>query len=182
MGIFVYASVDKQVRMEQFHYLVQQHHNWGDKWFLGGNLNEIKGVREKKGGRMLIEGSFRMFRQFIRAMHLREINFVGREWTWANNKVGKSFVEERLDRILASTEWLSLFPTAVVHHVQKQTFDHCLLLWENKPQRQQLPKHFYFDKRWLGTSEFENEVEMAGHAPQQGSQCIKCVVESEAVG
>lgn len=84
---------------------------------------------------MRTEGSFRMFRRFIREMHLREINFVIREWTWANNRVGEGFVDERLDQILASSEWLSLFSTAVVHHVQKQTFDHCLLLLENKPQR-----------------------------------------------
>lgn len=118
---------------------------------------------------MRTEGSFMMFRQFIRDMHLREINFVGREWAWANNRVGEDFVDERLDRILASPKWLSLFPTAMVHRVQKQTSDHCLLLLENKPQRQQPPKCLYFDKRWLGIPDFEKEVEMARHAPQQGS-------------
>lgn len=50
-GIFDYASADKHIRREQFRYLAQQQDKWGDRWFLGGDLNDIRKTAEKKGGR-----------------------------------------------------------------------------------------------------------------------------------
>lgn len=35
-GIFVYASPDKQLRQDQWQYLIQQKQCWGQKLFLGG--------------------------------------------------------------------------------------------------------------------------------------------------
>lgn len=46
-----------------------------------------------------------------------EIRFRGTEWTWANNRVGEAFVEEKLDRLFTSPEWNLQFPKAVVHHM-----------------------------------------------------------------
>lgn len=65
-------------------------------------------------------------------MNMVEVRFRGKEWTWANNRAGEDFVEERLDRFFASPDWNLQFPKAVVHFIQKQASDHCLLILETK--------------------------------------------------
>lgn len=63
--IFVYTNVDRQIKRDQWGYLMQQRQKWGDIWFLGGNLNEIKEDAEKREGRLRSKDSFRMFRDFF---------------------------------------------------------------------------------------------------------------------
>lgn len=85
----------------------------------GGDLNDNKASTEKKGGKLRSEKSFKQFREFIQGMNMVEIIFLGREWTWANNRTGEGYVEEKLDRFFASPEWMYHNPNAVVTHVQK---------------------------------------------------------------
>lgn len=76
-----------------------------------------------------------------------EIRYSGREWTWANNRIGEGFVEERFDRFFASPDWIYNYSNAVGQHVQKQASDHCLLRLEMQPSSQMIKKRFYFDQR-----------------------------------
>lgn len=46
-GIFVYIRPIFQVRQDQWSYLQDNKANWGDKWFLGGDLSDIKKPNEK---------------------------------------------------------------------------------------------------------------------------------------
>lgn len=104
------------------------------------------------------EGSIKMFRVFIREISMMEVGHKGRDWTWANNREGESFVKERLYRLFASLEWIYQFPKAIVQHVQKQASDNCLLILEDKPLSQHISKRFYFDKRILEVPAFKEEV------------------------
>lgn len=105
-----------------------------------------------------------MFKDFISDMNLVEVKYVRKHWTWANYREGEGFVEERLDKFLASPEWTYQNPNFVVHHAQKQTSDHCLLMLENKPSRLHIAKRFYFDRRFLKVSDFEQVVNGAWNA------------------
>lgn len=152
----------------------------GKKWFLGGDLNKIKDHWEKKGGRPRSPNSFIHFQEFVRDMSMGEIKYLGREWTQANNREGEGFVEERLDRFFASPEGVSQYPQAVVYHVQKQAFDHCLLILEAKSKGPQIAKRFQFDKRLLDLRNFEDVVETTKNSYQAGNlmfqvyEKIKC--------
>lgn len=61
---------------------------------MGGDLNEIKDPCEKRGGQPRSDNSFRHFREFIRDMSMGEIKFSGRNWTWANNRVGEGLLRK----------------------------------------------------------------------------------------
>lgn len=65
--------------------------NWGNFWFLGGDLNDIRDGAEKKGGRPRTAGSFRHFSDFIQDLGMVEIKFSGHAWTWANNRLGEGY-------------------------------------------------------------------------------------------
>lgn len=50
-AVFVYASVKEKVRQEQWRDLLMRSRNWGDRWVLGGDFNDIKSPVEKKRGK-----------------------------------------------------------------------------------------------------------------------------------
>lgn len=43
-----------------------------------------------------------------------EVKFQEPEWTWANNRIGEGYIEERLDRFFTSPDWHIRFPKALV--------------------------------------------------------------------
>ena len=48
---------------------------------------------------------------------LADLGFRGYRFTWRNGRYGVAFVEERLDRFVATLEWRELFPKATVHQL-----------------------------------------------------------------
>lgn len=136
------------------------------KWFLGGDLNDIRRTEEKQGGRVRSEDSFRQFRDFIATMDMGEIPSKGRLWTWANNREEEGFVEEKLDRFFASPDWLLEFPTAQVLNVEKQSSDHSLLILDFKPTVVKPKKRFYFDNRNLDKVEVLDTIRQAWNQVQ----------------
>lgn len=132
-------------------------------------MNEMRENWEKKRGIGRSVGSFRRFNDFIHTMNMEEVRFVGREWTWANNRVGEGFVEKHLDRFFAYPSWHYQFPNAIVNHIQKQVSDNSLLILETKPNCQSNSKWFYFDKRFIELSGFDQTVLDAWNQPQFGN-------------
>lgn len=63
-------------------------------------------------------------------------------FTWANNREGKDFVKEKLDRFFGAASWLVKYPKAKVLHVERQTSDHCLLMLETNPEVRKFKKRF----------------------------------------
>lgn len=59
-----------------------------------------------------------------------DLGYVGDIFAWCNNKLGNATIWECLDRGLATSEWLSMFPQACIHHIDNGTFDHCPI-WLN---------------------------------------------------
>lgn len=66
----------------------------------GGDFNDILAHEDKQVGIRRAEHSFFPFRNFIYEMGMGEIAFRARRWTWANNRQGEGFIEERLDWFL----------------------------------------------------------------------------------
>lgn len=142
----------------------------GTEVVLRGDLNDIKEPGEKRGGLPRSDTGYRHFREFIKDMiNMGEIKFLGRLWTWANNREGEGFVEERLDRFFASPEWHYNHPQAVVHHVPKQASDHCLLVLEDKLSGLKVGRRFQFDMRLLDLPDFEYVVSNAWNRHQEGT-------------
>lgn len=54
---------------------------------------------------MRLDSSFSTFNKFIDDMGMEEVNSNGSIFTWANNRGGEGFVEERLDRFFEAANW-----------------------------------------------------------------------------
>ena len=65
---------------------------------------------------------------------------------------------ERLDRALAMTEWLSLFPEVKLHHLTSLASDHSPLLLMLVHKRRRPKKLFRFESMWLKDPRCEEVV------------------------
>lgn len=71
------------------------------------DFNDIKNKDEKKGVEWgKTKASFQDFRGFISNVGMGDIKFRGEAYTWANNREGEGFIQERLDRFCGSTKWM----------------------------------------------------------------------------
>ncbi|KAL0011221.1 hypothetical protein SO802_006329 [Lithocarpus litseifolius] len=75
---------------------------------------------------------------------LRDLGFIGPKFTWLYNMFDGTQIQERLDRALATVDWLIKFPSAKLFHKSSSVSDHCphvlqLIIW-------------IWDDKWLPNS------------------------------
>ena len=91
-----------------------------------------------------------IFRDAIDECGFLDLGFLGSQYTWQKNFTNGHLVWERLDRGLATNDWLIKFADSWVHHLSLDTFDH-YPLWII-PESLELPcisKPFRFEEMWL---------------------------------
>ncbi|XP_023886945.1 uncharacterized protein LOC111999058 [Quercus suber] len=132
-------------------------------WVVFGDFNEISQPDEKLGGPERDARQMEEFRECLSRCGLVDLGFVGQRYTWCNGRAGEQRTKLRLDRMVASENWLKSFPNASVHHVSMSISDHCLLslyLHRRKP-RKPARKRFFFEAMWTreaGCRELIEEV------------------------
>lgn len=98
-------------------------------WLCFADFNEIIANSEKRGGRVHMGSQMRGFRDAIDFCRLKGIDSEGPLFTWSNFQEGDALIEERLDRFLATPDWLSMFPHATVDNfITSHSDHHCLIL------------------------------------------------------
>ncbi|GER45713.1 non-ltr retroelement reverse transcriptase [Striga asiatica] len=115
-----------------------------------GDWNEICDHSEKSGGRRKAEREFIDFNAFISRMGMQELHQIGHRFTWGNDGEAEGFIEEKIDKIFASFDWLEDNQHTMVENFFKSASDHRLLLLSDNPQNSRVKgRRFYFDKSWL---------------------------------
>lgn len=112
-------------------------------WCIIGDFNDMMFAHEKVGRRrhprFLLEG----FSETVNECGLRDLGFVGNQFTWERSRGSAAWVQERLDRGLSNQGWMDLFPSAEVKVLDISTSNHfSLFLQLNKlvysPNRRRL--------------------------------------------
>lgn len=131
-------------------------------WICGGDFNLMMVSGEKKGGNSFNMSDAQMFRDVVEKCELRDMGFVGHEYTWSNNQPCENNIQERLDRFLGCDNWKNLFPGSFVSYLSKRKSDHLPILlhvvsegWAGRERR--FKKLFRFEEMWL-REESCNEV------------------------
>lgn len=104
---------------------------------------------EKLGGRPYASSSNDAFRQFLNTFGLVDLGFYGNPYTWSNNREGRHLIKEILDRALATTQLIHLFPTCTVRHLPAHNSDHNPILLDTIFTNVYLPCPFRFEEFWL---------------------------------
>lgn len=104
---------------------------------------------EKKGGRARPVSQMKDFREALDECGFADLGFVGQKLTWCKRLTGGVTVWERLDRVVANTEWISLFPGYSITHLNTVFSDHkpLSIQIEGLPIRNQRP--WRLEKVWL---------------------------------
>ena len=82
-----------------------------------GDFNEILPAEEKQGGLDRPEQQMQNFRDVLDLCRLKDLGFHGFPFTWCNRRLGNQNVWIRLDRGVATVDWIFRFPTIRVHHL-----------------------------------------------------------------
>uniref|UniRef100_A0A2N9GCE4 RNase H type-1 domain-containing protein n=1 Tax=Fagus sylvatica TaxID=28930 RepID=A0A2N9GCE4_FAGSY len=88
-------------------------------------------VEEKQGRLSQLENQMQRFRDVLDDCGFIDLGYSGPSYTWTNNRVG-DMTWERLDKAVATSNWLMLFPTAKVHHLEGCWSDHKQILVARK--------------------------------------------------
>ena len=126
------------------------------------------------------------FRVALLHCGLVDLGFQVNIFTWNNGRPGDAFVQERLDRACANSEWRSLFPSAKVIHIQSFYFDHNpIIINISMPnqtcKKEKIPRRF--EEKWAYHEGCETVVRAAWEAERGiGSLCLGCLRRLEDVG
>lgn len=145
-----------------------RHHTWeklmrlsigrrNQPWVILGDFNEILGNHEKRGGRIRHEASFHEFRQMTRICDFTDIKTIGNRFSWAGKR-GHHLVECCLDRVMANTQWLDLYPASVTEFLEIGESDHRPLVTFISAE-EEIPRRFFkFDSRMINKDGFPESV------------------------
>lgn len=99
------------------------------------------------------------FREALQDSNLYDIGFRGNPFTFSNRRMGINETKARLDRALACTEWMKLFPHAKLDHIVTSNSDHLLLLLDfTQHPFQYQNKKFRFEPLWFRCNDFQGKV------------------------
>jgi exonuclease III len=135
-------------------------------WVMLEDFNDILLREEKWGGNRPSNSRIREFRNCLNVCNMIDLGFSGPKYTWSNCHDMNSLIMERLDRVLANSDWRLLFPEASVTHLTRIHSDHCpvlLTLCPNIPCI--LPRPFRFESIWFSHVDFMSVVEKAWDTP-----------------
>ena len=94
----------------------------------------------------------RIFYEAINRCRLRDMGYVGSDYTWSKRLGRRGWVQERLDRAFVSTDWTAMFSSVKLFHVSNSISDHSILVLKEArfPRwRWQRSKLFRFESMWL---------------------------------
>jgi len=125
---------------------------------IGGDFNIIRHPDEKNNVNYNDRWPF-VFNAVIDSLNLREIKLSGRKFTWANNLPVQT--SEKLDRVLACTDFESKYTHTTVQALSREILDHTPLLFNTNDLSTTYQPQFKFELGWLlrdGFCEMVSEV------------------------
>ena len=141
-------------------------------WVCAGDFNEIAKAHEKLGGRLRPVRQMEAFREVLDECGFKDLGFVGSKYTWCRGHGDNNIIWERLDRAVATVEWIEMFPTTKVQHLECGSLDHkpILILPKGIPKRRREP--WRFEQMWLEDPRCKEVVVSAWERSVGGSPIV----------
>ncbi|XP_026398856.1 uncharacterized protein LOC113294671 [Papaver somniferum] len=95
----------------------------------------------------------------ISTFGVQEIPFTGNPFTWSNHRKQSQYVTTRLDRALSTTEWLSIFPDAILYNLIPICSDHSPILLNTNSKTSNLYKPFRLYETWTKHPTFKAMIQ-----------------------
>ncbi|KAA3467449.1 reverse transcriptase [Gossypium australe] len=157
-----YGHPDGRKRNDSWNLLKCLSSDQSRPWVVLGDFNEIANSFEKKGGRRRSKRKMSEFRTALDECQLSDLGFVGRWYTWERGKFLSSIIRERLDRGVATFDWVNLFPNYQLEHLSHSFSDHCPILLDTISKAQNgyhtQMRPFRFEAKCCLDSSLENLI------------------------
>jgi hypothetical protein len=130
-------------------------------WAVGGDFNLIYKV-EDKNNQNVDRAMMGRFRRLLNELELVEIDLLGRQFTWSNEREAPTLV--RLDRVFVTTDWDQLFPDCILQALASSISDHCPLLLGLRDSFMG-KRRFHFESFWPKLDGFMEVVQQSWEQP-----------------
>jgi exonuclease III len=102
--------------------------NDNTNWLIFGDFNIVINSFEKAGGNPIDYNIAEAFRDCLESCNLKDLGYKGDPYTWHNRQQDNHYIQPRLDRFCASTNWSYNFFYYQNMHLLRYGSDHCLIL------------------------------------------------------
>jgi ribonuclease HI len=129
-------------------------------WCIIGDFNDLLSKDDKKGANPHPNWLCNGFRNAVSDCDLTDIHLDGYPYTWVKSRGSTNIIEERLDRAMATSSWLTMFPEVKLCNLIASHSDHSPILLQNSPViRNDSHYTFRFENMWLREEDVEDVVE-----------------------
>ncbi|RYR73984.1 hypothetical protein Ahy_A02g008575 [Arachis hypogaea] len=128
------AGVEKNESEEQATKRMKNGMERENKLAYFGDFNDILTQEEKIGLNPKPKAQLEVFRSFVDANKLMDLELKGGKFTWFSNSRNGFITKERLDRVLVNWEWREVFPNAILKAIPAMSSDHSLLVVDMEPK------------------------------------------------
>jgi endonuclease/exonuclease/phosphatase family metal-dependent hydrolase len=119
------ARIDMKFNTWETMELLGAQHSSPQPWLCVGDFNEILYQYEKEGGMARPQICLDRFKGAMELCALHDLGFAGDVFTWRNKQIrGDTHIHERLDRVVANSEWRVKFPLFYVKNGDPFHSDH----------------------------------------------------------
>ena len=98
-----------------------------------GDFNDLLVANEKRGRRGHPNWLFQGFKSAITDSGLIDLGMEGYQFTWERSRGRVDWVEEKLDRVFASADWIRQFRRAKVWSLESSCSDHLPIFMDSNP-------------------------------------------------
>jgi hypothetical protein len=122
--------------------------NFDPSWLCIGDFNAFLSQADKLGGRPVVHSANVGFKNFINHFGVVDLGFAGNPYTWCSHRQGFATIKERLDRGLATSNWIHLHPKYSLFHIPAFNSNHNPISSNTNSYSLFLPKPFRFEEFW----------------------------------
>lgn len=110
-------------------------------------------------------------KDFMRNVGGVDLGFVGSKYTWENKQEVQMLIKERLDRAMASKEWVDSFQQASVRHINMEASDHCPILFQMDNHQKHRRRPLRFFKAWTSNKTSCEVIQRAWNLNRMSRVC-----------
>nr|DAD39805.1 TPA_asm: hypothetical protein HUJ06_014128 [Nelumbo nucifera] len=121
-------------------------------------MNALVSLHDYKSGRIgrIAPQLSQAMQNTIDSFALIDLGFIGPPYTWTNGQSGSRMTAQRLDK---PHFHLQIFPDSKIFHLQFNHSDHCPLLLNTRPSKENIKLHFHFLPIWADHEDCKEIVE-----------------------
>ncbi|MCI07385.1 endonuclease/exonuclease/phosphatase family protein, partial [Trifolium medium] len=157
-----YGYPEKERRRDSWNLLRSLSQDTSLPWCVMGDFNDMLFADDKRGGVAQPQWLIRGFREAVQDSRLIDLPMEGHPYTWIKSRLSSNPTEERLDRALATQQWLDEFPNFKFINAIADRSDHSpILIRLISSPKEAKARVFKFENLWLEEPELGNVVTKA---------------------